>query len=307
MLRPGASHYTPISWPDAFQLVADELNTLASPNEAIFYMSGKVPDEPAYLYQLFVRQFGTNNLPDCLNMCHESSGSALSPTLGPGSGSVTLNDIHKAEVILIMGQNPGVNHPRMLTALQMAKCDGAKIIAVNPLHKAGLSHFKNPQDFMNPLKAVGTLLGDGTPIADLHLQVKINGDMAVLRGIIKHLLRAEELNPGEVIDQAFIEEYTANYDTFLATIRNTSWESIEQLSGQSDCSQAENHYLLGHGLTQQKSGVMTIQKIVNLHLLKGAMGKPGSSTCPVRGHSNVQERGIRGRQLVTITSHFEGQ
>ncbi|QJW90681.1 FdhF/YdeP family oxidoreductase [Spirosoma taeanense] len=298
VLRPGATHYTPISWPDAFQLVANELNALASPDEAVFYTSGKVPNEPAFLFQLFVREFGTNNLPDCSNMCHESSGSALSPTLGLGKGSVTLNDIHEAEVILIMGQNPGTNHPRMLSALQMAKRNGAKIIAVNPLHEAGLSHFKNPQDFMNPIKAVGTLLGQGTPIADLFLQVKINGDMAVLRGIMKHLLDADAKNPGTVIDHAFIGEYTAGYEDFLETIRNTNWDDIEQMSGLSREQLSEAADLIAPkqkiitcwamGLTQQKNGVMSIQEIVNLHLLKGAVGKPGAGTCPVRGHSNVQ-------------------
>ena len=298
VLRPGATHYTRIAWPEAFQLVADELNALKSPDEAIFYTSGKVPNEPAYLYGLFVRQFGTNNLPDCSNMCHESSGSALSPTLGLGKGSVTLNDIHEAEVILIMGQNPGTNHPRMLTALQIAKRNGAKIIAINPLPETGLSHFKNPQDFMNPIKAVGVLLGNGTTIGDLHLQVRINGDMAVLRGIMKHLLRAEELNSGEVIDHAFIKEYTADYDQFLETVRNTSWEDIEEISGLSREKLLEAANLIAPkqkiitcwamGVTQQKNGVMIIQEIVNLHLMKGAIGKPGAGTCPVRGHSNVQ-------------------
>ena len=296
--RPGATHYAPISWPDAFQVVADHLNALDSPDEASFYTSGKVPNEPAFLYQLFVRQFGTNNLPDCSNMCHESSGSALSPTLGLGKGSVTLNDVHEAEVIIIMGQNPGTNHPRMLTALQMAKRNGAKIIAVNPLHEAGLSHFKNPQDFMNPIKAVGTLLSGGTPIADLHLQVRINGDMAVLRGIMKHLLRAEELNPGEVVDHEFINQYTTGYDDFLTTIRNTSWTDIETMSGLTQAQLLEAANIIAPkqkiitcwamGLTQQKNGVMSIQEIVNLHLMKGAVGKPGAGTCPVRGHSNVQ-------------------
>ncbi|WP_375444862.1 FdhF/YdeP family oxidoreductase [uncultured Fibrella sp.] len=298
VLRPGATHYTQINWPEAFQVVADELNALPSPDGAIFYTSGKVPNEPAYLYQLFVREFGTNNLPDCSNMCHESSGSALSPTLGLGKGSVTLNDVHEAEVILIMGQNPGTNHPRMLTALQIAKRNGAKIIAINPLHETGLSHFKNPQDFMNPIKAVGTLLSAGTPIADLHLQVKINGDMAVLRGIMKHLIRAEELNPGMVIDHAFIKEYTTKYDEFLQTIKQTSWEDIEEMSGLTRGQLLEAANLIAPkqkivtcwamGLTQQKNGVMSIQEIVNLHLMKGAVGKPGAGTCPVRGHSNVQ-------------------
>ncbi|GAA4411847.1 FdhF/YdeP family oxidoreductase [Nibrella viscosa] len=298
LLRKGDTHYRQIAWPDAFKLIADELNALDSPDEAVFYTSGKVPNEPAFLYQLFVRQFGTNNLPDCSNMCHESSGSALSPTIGLGKGSVTLNDIHEAEVILIMGQNPGTNHPRMLTALQMAKKNGAKIIAVNPLHETGLDHFKNPQDFMNPIKAVGALLSSGTKISDLYLQVKINGDMAVLRGILKHLLAAEERSPGTVIDHEFIRQYTANYGAFLENIRNTSWEDIEEISGLSRGQLLEAANLIAPrqkiitcwamGLTQQKNGVMSIQEIVNLHLLKGAIGIPGAGVCPVRGHSNVQ-------------------
>jgi molybdopterin-dependent oxidoreductase alpha subunit len=298
VLRPGDTHYRQISWPDAFQLVANELNALKSPDEAVFYTSGKVPNEPAFLYQLFVRQFGTNNLPDCSNMCHESSGSALSPTLGLGKGSVTLNDVHEAEVIIIMGQNPGTNHPRMLTALQMAKRNGAKIIAVNPLHEAGLSHFKNPQDFMNPIKAIGTLFSNGTPITDLFLQVRINGDMAVLRGIMKHLLAAEDAAPGTVVDHDFIREYTTTYDDFVKTIRDTSWDDIEEMSGLTRAQLKEAADIIGPkqkivtcwamGLTQQKNGVMSIQEIVNLHLLKGAVGKPGAGTCPVRGHSNVQ-------------------
>jgi len=298
VLRPGDSHYRSITWEDAFRLVADELNALQSPDEAVFYTSGKVPNEPAYLYQLFVRQLGTNNLPDCSNMCHESSGSALSPTIGLGKGSVTLNDIHDADVIIIMGQNPGTNHPRMLTALQIAKRKGAKIIAVNPLHETGLTRFKNPQDFMNPIKAVATLLGQGTPIADLFLQVKVNGDMAVLRGIMKHLLDAEEKTPGTVVDHEFIQQYTAHYDEFAAVIRNTTWEDIEQMSGITRAQLLDAANLIAPkqkiitcwamGLTQQKNGVMSIQEVVNLHLLKGAIGIPGAGVCPVRGHSNVQ-------------------
>ncbi|GAB4024470.1 FdhF/YdeP family oxidoreductase [Spirosoma koreense] len=298
VLRPGDTHYRPIAWDDAFTLMAEELNGLASPDEAAFYTSGKVPNEPAYVYQLFVRQFGTNNLPDCSNMCHESSGSALSPTVGLGKGSVTLNDIHEAEVIMIMGQNPGTNTPRMLTALQIAKRKGAKIIAVNPLHEAGLSHFKNPQDFMNPIRAVGTLLGHGTPISDLFLQVRLNGDMAVLRGIMKHLLEAEEKTPGTVVDHEFIQQYTAHYDEFADVIRNTTWEDIELMSGITREQLLEAANIIGPkkkfitcwamGLTQQKNGVMSIQEVVNLHLMKGSIGIPGAGLCPVRGHSNVQ-------------------
>ena len=296
--RPGSAHYEPIEWTEAFQLVGDELNALDSPDEAVFYTSGKVPNEPAFLFQLFVREFGTNNLPDCSNMCHESSGAALGPTLGLGKGSVTLADIHEAEVILIIGQNPGTNHPRMLTALQHAKRNGAKIISINPLHEAGLNHFRNPQDFLNPLRALGALLGDGTPITDVFLQVRVDGDMALLRGLAKHLLAAEELNPGQVLDHEFIAEFTTGLESYTDTIRNTSWDDIEALSGLSRAQLLEAANLLAHkqkiitcwamGVTQQRQGVQTIQEIVNLHLLKGAIGKPGAGTCPVRGHSNVQ-------------------
>ncbi|MVN77855.1 FdhF/YdeP family oxidoreductase [Hymenobacter sp. HMF4947] len=296
--RPGGTHYEPIEWAEAFDIVGKELNALKSPDEAAFYTSGKVPNEPAFLFQLFAKQFGTNNLPDCSNMCHESSGAALSPTLGLGKGSVTLNDIYEAEVILIIGQNPGTNHPRMLTALQKAKHNGAKIISVNPLIEAGLNHFKNPQDFMNPLKALGVLLGDGTPITDLFLQVRVDGDMALLRGIMKHLFEAEDMNPGQVVDRPFIDEFTTGFESFEQNIRNTNWEDIEQISGISRAQLLEAANMLATkkkiitcwamGVTQQRQGVQTIQEIVNLHLMKGAIGKPGAGTCPVRGHSNVQ-------------------
>jgi molybdopterin-dependent oxidoreductase alpha subunit len=298
VLRPGATHYTPISWPEAFQLAGDELNALASPDEAIFYTSGKVPNEPAYLYQLFVRQFGTNNLPDCSNLCHESSGAAMSPTTGLGKGSVTLNDMYEAEVILIIGQNPGTNHPRMLSALQKAKKNGAKIISINPLHEAGLLHFKNPQDFMNPLKALGTLLGDGTPITDIYLQVRINSDQLVIRGLMKGLLEAEELNPGQVLDHEFIRDYTTGYPELVQNLHDTRWEDIEEASGLTRAQIGEAASLIARhkkvitcwamGLTQQKNGVYTIQEIINMHFMKGAIGIAGAGLCPVRGHSNVQ-------------------
>ncbi len=296
--RPGATHYEPIDWPAAFQLVADELNALPSPDEAVFYTSGKVPNEPAFLFQLFARAFGTNNLPDCSNMCHESSGAALAPTLGLGKGSVTLEDLHQAEVILIIGQNPGTNHPRMLTALQKAKRNGAKIISINPLPEAGLDHFRNPQDFLNPLRALPALLGNGTQLTDVFLQVRVGGDLALLRGLLKHLLAAEEINPGQVIDHEFIIEYTTGYAGFVANIKATTWEEIEEASGLTRAQLLEAANLLAPkqkvvtcwamGITQQREGVATIQEIVNLHLLKGAIGKPGAGTCPVRGHSNVQ-------------------
>ena len=296
--RPGGTHYERIEWPEAFDIVARELNALASPNEATFYTSGKVPNEPAFLFQLFARQYGTNNMPDCSNMCHESSGAALSPTLGLGKGSVTLNDIHEAEVILIIGQNPGTNHPRMLSALKVAKENCAKIISINPLMEAGLNHFRDPQEFMNPLKALGAMLGGGTQITDVFLQVRVDGDMALLRGLMKHLFEAEDLNPGQVVDHEFIKEFTTGFESFEQNIRHTSWEDIEALSGVSRAQLLEAANIIAHkqkiitcwamGVTQQRQGVQTIQEIVNLHLMKGAIGKPGAGTCPVRGHSNVQ-------------------
>lgn len=298
VLRPGATHYTPIEWTDAFQLVADELNALASPDEAIFYTSGKVPNEPAYLYQLFIRQFGTNNMPDCSNMCHESSGAALTNTTGLGKGSVTLNDFYEAEVIVIIGQNPGTNHPRMLSALQRAKRNGATIITLNPLLEAGLRNFKNPQDFMNPIRALGALLGKGTPISDIYLQVRINSDQLVMRGLMKCLLEAEARNPGAVLDHEFIRDYTTGYAELIETLNNTSWSDIEEASGLTRAQIAEAADVIARhkkiitcwamGLTQQKNGVYAIQEIVNLHFLKGAIGIPGAGLCPVRGHSNVQ-------------------
>ena len=296
--RPGGTHYEPIEWRDAFYLIADKLNGLASPDEAVFYTSGKVPNEPAFLFQLFVRQFGTNNLPDCSNMCHESTSSALAETLGLGKASITLNDFYLSEVILIIGQNPGTNAPRMLTALQKAKQNGAKIISINPLPEAGLDHFREPQDFKNPLKALPTLLSAGTPISDVFLQVKLGGDIAVLRGIMKHLFEAESYNPGAVVDRPFIDEFTSGFSEFEENIRNTSWEEIEESSGLNRFQLLEAANLIAPkqkiitcwamGVTQQKQATEAIKEIVNLHLLKGAIGKPGAGTCPVRGHSNVQ-------------------
>ncbi|MFC7667253.1 molybdopterin-dependent oxidoreductase [Hymenobacter humi] len=296
--RPGDNHYSRIAWPDAFQIIADNLNALDSPDEAVFYTSGKVPNEPAFLFQLFAREFGTNNLPDCSNMCHESSGSALSPTLGLGKGSVTLNDIYEAEVILIIGQNPGTNHPRMLSALQKAKRNGAKIISINPLIEAGLVAFKNPQDFMNPLRALGALMGDGTQLTDVFLQVRVDGDMALLRGIMKHLFEAEDLNPGQVVDHAFIKEFTTGFESFEQNIRNTGlgghrvrkrhFARPASGSGQPHRPQAENHHLLGHGRHAAAPGRADHPGNCEPAAHEGRHRQAGAGTCPVRGHSNVQ-------------------
>lgn len=287
---PGA-HYEPIAWDAAFALIARELHALASPNEAVFYTSGRTSNEAAFLYQLFVRQFGTNNLPDCSNMCHESSGAALSMAIGIGKGTVKLSDFDQAEVIVLLGQNPGTNHPRMLLALQRATRNGCKIIAINPLKEAGLIAFKNPQE------AAG-LLGFATPLADLYLQVRIGGDMALLKGLMKLLLEAEDRQPGAGLDKKFIAENTVGFDALAADIRAADWEQLVAQSGISRNQMRQAAELLmgtqriiacwAMGLTQHTEAVGTIQQIVNLLLLRGSIGKPGAGVCPVRGHSNVQ-------------------
>jgi molybdopterin-dependent oxidoreductase alpha subunit len=285
VLCPGRRHYEPIAWDDAFRLVAAELNALASPDEALFYTSGRASNEAAFLYQLFARQFGTNNLPDCSNMCHESSGTALAPTTGIGKGTVKLDDFEKAQLILILGQNPGTNHPRMLTALQAAKRAGAKIVAVNPLKEAGLLGFRNPQE-------VRGMLGFATPLADLYLQVRIGGDQALLKGVMKLLL-----NRGAV-DRPFVAGKTDGFEAFATSLNETAWEPILEQSGlhRDQVEQLANLLATSDriiacwamGLTQHKHAVATIQELVNLLLLRGSIGKPGAGLCPVRGHSNVQ-------------------
>lgn len=290
-LRPGGTHYEPISWEGAFEKIATHLRALSSPDEAVFYTSGRTSNEAAFLYQLFVREFGTNNLPDCSNMCHESSGVALSDALGLGKGSVTLEDFSHAEVILILGQNPGTNHPRMLSALEKAKSRGCQIVSVNPLPEAGLLGFKNPQ------KLKGAL-GINTPLTDLFLPVRINGDMALLKGVMKLLLEAERNQPGTVFAREFIREHTLGYEALekhldavdLAEVAEASGLGMEPIRALSELLKHKKRIIAcwAMGLTQQRNAVATIQEVVNLLLLKGSIGKPGAGTCPVRGHSNVQ-------------------
>jgi molybdopterin-dependent oxidoreductase alpha subunit len=290
-LPKGGTHYQPISWKDAFGKIADELNALASPNEAVFYTSGRTSNEAAFLYQLFVREYGTNNLPDCSNMCHESSGVALGESLGIGKGSVKLEDFYEAEVIIILGQNPGTNHPRMLSALQKAKRNGAIIISINPLPETGLMGFNNPQQ-------VKGILGIDAALTDVFLQVKLNGDMALLQAIERLLLEEEERNPGTVLDQDFIREHTEGYDALKQHLNQVDLDRSMQISGISMDQIEETVAILkdkkkiiacwAMGLTQHKNAVDTIKEVVNLLLLKGSIGKPGAGTCPVRGHSNVQ-------------------
>src|SRR4051812_14719755 len=223
-LPEGAEHYQPISWEDAFKKIASHLNNLSNPNEAVFYTSGRTSNEAAYLYQLFTKEYGTNNLPDCSNMCHESSGFALSQALGIGKGSVKLEDFYEAEVIIIIGQNPGTNHPRMLTALQKGRNNGATIISVNPLRETGLIGFSNPQKLQG-------VLGINTKLTDLFLQVKLNGDHALLKALIYLLTEEEELHPGTVFDREFIENHTAGSEAFLAQVKKYDLDYLAEIAG----------------------------------------------------------------------------
>ena len=290
-LPANGTHYHPISWEDAFKKIAASLNKLSSPDEAVFYTSGRTSNEAAFLYQLFVREYGTNNLPDCSNMCHESSGVALGESLGIGKGSVKLEDFYEAEVIVILGQNPGTNHPRMLSALQKAKAKGATIISINPLPETGLMGFDNPQ-------TVKGLLNMDSALTDLFLQVKINGDMPLVQAIELLLLQEDQKNPGSVFDHDFIAANTQGYDGLAQHLQQLDIDALAKASGIDLAQIKEAAEILKHrkkiiacwamGLTQHKNAVDTIKEVVNLLLLKGSIGKPGAGTCPVRGHSNVQ-------------------
>ncbi len=291
LLREGATHYEPVSWEEAFGILAEELHALPSPDGAVFYTSGRTSNEAAFAYQLFARMFGTNNLPDCSNMCHESSGLALKEVLGVGKGSVTLEDFGHADCILLIGQNPGTNHPRMLTTLQAAAKRGAQIISLNPLLETGIKAFIHPQKFW-------TWMGSGTPIATFHLPVKVNGDIAALKGLMKVMLEAEDRAPGTVFDHAFIAAHTHGFEAFIEDLRETSWEEItadsgldrERLGAAAGLLIASKATIAcwAMGLTQQTAAVGCIQEVVNLLLLGGHLGRKGAGVCPVRGHSNVQ-------------------
>lgn len=290
-LPEGATHYEPISWENAFKKIADKLHECETPNEAVFYTSGRTSNEAAFLYQLFVRQFGTNNLPDCSNMCHESSGVALGESLGIGKGSVKLEDFYEAEVIFIIGQNPGTNHPRMLSALQKAKENGATIISVNPLPETGLVAFKDPQ-------SIKGALGIKARLTDLFLQVRINGDLALLQAISYLLIQKELQSPGLVFDKEFIENKTYGFDGWFKHIQSLDFDFLVEQSGVSEqlihetaeaiCNKKKIIACWAMGLTQHVNAVDTIKEVVNLLIAKGSIGKPGAGTCPVRGHSNVQ-------------------
>jgi molybdopterin-dependent oxidoreductase alpha subunit len=295
-----ATHYQPITWPEAFAMIAEELNRLDSPDQACFYTSGKTTNEPAFLLQLFARQFGTNNLPDCSNMCHESSGVAMVETLGVGKGAATLEDMESSELIFIFGNNPGTNHPRMLTSLQKAKDHGAKIIVVNPLPEVSMMRVinPNPQDYPNPLELPLALLGKGQALADLYLPVRVNGDVAAIKGILKDLFERGRAGHSSAIDREFIQTFTEGFEALLADVEATNWEEIEENSGltrnqlrvAADIYAASKKTIVAWclGVTQHRNGVDNVSMIVNLLLVGGHIGRPGAGTVCVRGHSNVQ-------------------
>jgi molybdopterin-dependent oxidoreductase alpha subunit len=289
--RPGASHYEPISWADAFARIGRELGALASPDEATFYTSGRASNEAAFLYGLFARQLGTNNLPDCSNMCHESSGLGLTETIGVGKATVKIDDFSYADSIFIIGQNPGTCHPRMLTELQKAARNGCKIVSINPLAETGMIRFKNPQE---PLR----MLGRGTAIACLHLAVRVNGDVALLKGIMKEMLAADRAAGSTKLAHDFIDDHTEGFAAFAADVEAESWEDIVEQSGVSRALIREAAQIAlasermiccwAMGITQHKNGVANVQEIVNFALMRGQIGRRGAGVCPVRGHSNVQ-------------------
>ncbi len=284
-VAPGDDHYRPVSWDDAYTLIAQELKALSSPDESIFYTSGRTSNEAAFVYQAFVRAWGTNNLPDCSNMCHESSGSALSETIGIGKGSVTLEDMHLADLIIVAGQNPGTNHPRMLSALEIAKHNGARIVSINPLPEAGLVNFRNPQ------KPSG-VVGHGTPMADLHLPIRIGGDLALFQAVNRRLIDRGH------IDREFVDAHTDGFDELKRHLDNLDHDAVERMTGLSDdqiealtqMATASQRTIVcwAMGLTQHRHAVPTIREVVNFLLLRGNIGRPGAGVCPVRGHSNVQ-------------------
>jgi molybdopterin-dependent oxidoreductase alpha subunit len=284
-------HYRPIGWDEAFTIIANKLNSLDSPNESAFYTSGRTSNEAAFTYQLFVRGFGTNNLPDCSNMCHESSGWAMGQTIGIGKATITYDDFAKADLVIILGQNPGTNHPRMLTALEGTKRAGGSIVAINPLPEAGLRRYKNPQHARG-------IIGRGTDIADQFLQIRSGGDMALLQAISKRVFEAEAQNPGHVLDHEFLNAHCHGLEELRAHVELLDDETVLKATGLqlSEINELADRYITADkviitwamGITQQKKGVATIKEIINLLLLRGNIGKPGAGASPIRGHSNVQ-------------------
>ncbi|RBO82962.1 FdhF/YdeP family oxidoreductase [Nocardia puris] len=288
---PATDRYLPISWPEAFELAGRTLRELDDPNQAAFYTSGRLGNEATFLYQLLARELGTNNLPDCSNMCHEASGRALQAALGTGKGTVDLADWETADALFIFGVNAASNAPRMLTALVEAYRRGARIVHVNPLVEAAARRAIIPHDFVK----MATFRA--TPTSTLNLQPRIGGDMAVLRGIAKAVFEESAANP-KALDRQFIERYTAGYEDYRAVCEATTWAELEQRSGvrAEEIRKAARIYCDADrsivswclGVTQHEHGVDTVREIVNLLLLRGNLGREGAGPSPVRGHSNVQ-------------------
>ncbi|MCJ8300740.1 MAG: FdhF/YdeP family oxidoreductase, partial [Pseudomonadales bacterium] len=289
-------HYEPIAWQDAFDLIAEHLNALESADQAEFYTSGRASNEAAFIYQLFVRSFGTNNFPDCSNMCHEASGVAMKESIGIGKGTVTLDDFELADAIFVFGQNPGTNHPRMLETLRQASIRGATVVSFNNLRERGLERFTNPQS------PVEMLTNGHTKISKHYYTPKLGGDMALIRGIVKGLLEldkeSKKLGKRSLLDLPFLSQHTTGLEDYLSLVEASSWQQLQDQSGisQSDMQKVAQIYASSErvicswamGLTQHKHSVITLQEIINLLLLRGNIGKPGAGACPVRGHSNVQ-------------------
>ena len=292
-LDENSTHYKPVSWDEAYRIIAGELKELSHPDEAVFYASGRTSNEAAFLYQLFARTLGTNNLPNSANICHEPSGKALAMGLGFGKSSVTLDDFPKAEAIFIFGHNPGSNHPRMLSSLQAAVRNGCKIVAVNPMPEASLMGFADPQE-------AASYFGKQTPMSKLYIQPMINGDLAFVRGIVKALLEIED-RQGGILDTGFIDQCCSGFEAYKQVVADTPWDELVSKSGvnKSQILEAAGIYIRSKssiacwclGITHHRNSVETIREIINLMLLKGNIGKPGAGVCPVRGHSNIQ--GIR--------------
>ena len=289
-------HYVPISWDDAFALIGQELQALEDRNEAEFYTSGRTSNEAAFLYQIFVRRFGTNNFPDCSNMCHEPTSVGLPESIGVGKGTVLLEDFEHADAIFVIGQNPGTNSPRMMTELHNASRRGVPIVVLNPLRERALERFAAPQ---NPVEMVTF---SSTRIASEYCQVSVGGDIAALKGVMKLVLEAHrkamERGDQPVLDLDFIERHTHGFEAFVEDLRRTSWEDILRVSGltREQIERIAAIYMrakavivcYGMGITQHRTGSANVQQLANLLMLRGNLGKPGAGICPVRGHSNVQ-------------------
>jgi molybdopterin-dependent oxidoreductase alpha subunit len=292
MVYDGATdQYVPIDWDDAFDLVARHLQALPDADQAIFYTSGRASNEAAFLYQLFVREYGTNNFPDCSNMCHEPTGSGMRPQIGVGKGTVTLEDFEHADAIFVFGQNPGTNHPRMLGELRVANKRGAKIVSFNPMRERGLERFADPQDKLQ-MATMGA-----TPISTHYFQLRIGGDLAAIKGMMKHVLEQDDAHGG-VLDHDFIATHTLGFEALAEDLRAETWEVLVEESGLSKaqlrsagevyCRAKRSIVCWGMGITQHQHSVATVQMLINLLMMRGNLGRPGAGACPVRGHSNVQ-------------------